>query len=130
MQLKNYVDRNDGDEGQVGSISTRRTNVRKATIIKTSTVTTVNGKPKLQKKKENGWIVEENVVQNVESLCNGDKREMITVKRGKRSLTIEKDKANSPRSVKVLRRSHTQGSNTDTEVKPRAKLSLPVNKKV
>ncbi|KRT81812.1 hypothetical protein AMK59_5006, partial [Oryctes borbonicus] len=117
------------ETAQVGAITTRRSNLRKPAIIKGTTVTTINGKPKVvQKKKENGWIVEQNIVKNLET-CNGDKKDIKTIKRGKRSLTMEKDKTNSPRSVKVLRRSHTQGANNETDVKPCAKLSLPISKK-
>ncbi|GJQ68043.1 putative phosphatase [Trypoxylus dichotomus] len=118
--------RNEVDEtAQVGPITTRRSNLRKPAIIKGTTLTTFNV---VQKKTENGWIVEQNIVKNIET-CNGDKRDIKAIKRGKRSLTMEKDKTNSPRSVKVLRRSHTQGANNETDVKPCAKLSLPITKK-
>lgn len=57
--------------------------------------------------------------------ADNKKIDMKIMKRGKRSLTVEKDKV-SPRSVKVLRRSHAQSS-ADVDTKPR-KIHLPIVK--
>lgn len=76
----------------------------------------------LPKKKENfSWLIKNGAHETNLAKCNSDKVEN-TVKRCKRSLTLEKDKA-SPHSVKVLRRSHGQTSK-DTK-KNDGKLHLP-----
>lgn len=101
MPAIDYVDRNETNESQV-SLSPRRCSQRKSTA---TIAPLVNGKAKssLKRNENMGWLVDD-------SLNEGEKKiEVKVVKRGKRSLTIEKDKL-SPRSVKVLRRSHAQSS--------------------
>lgn len=112
MPAIDYVDRNETNDAQV-SLTPRRCSHRKVVSPLTSLT---NGKSKTTpKRNENvGWLAEENHNES-------DNKKI--VKRGKRSLTIEKDKV-SPRSVKVLRRSHAQSSADD---KPR-KIHLPVVK--
>lgn len=118
MPAIDYVDRNETNEPQV-SLSPRRCSQRKAV---TSLTAIANGKVKsTPKRNENvGWLAEEN-----HNEADNKKLDIKMVKRGKRSLTIEKDKV-SPRSVKVLRRSHAQSS-ADVDTKPR-KIHLPVVK--
>lgn len=119
MPAIHYVNRNESNDAQV-SLSPRRCSQRKAVVSPLTPIS--NGKSKTTpKRNENvGWLAEEN--HN-----DGDtkKSDIKMIKRGKRSLTIEKDKV-SPRSVKVLRRSHAQSS-ADIDTKPR-KLHLPVVK--
>lgn len=67
---------------------------------------------------------------NKADICNGEsatRNEPKTAKRGKRSLTLEKERI-SPRSVKILRRSHLQSS-SETVPKLQSKLQLPYVKK-
>ncbi|KYB24827.1 Dual specificity protein phosphatase CDC14A-like Protein [Tribolium castaneum] len=77
----------------------------------------------LPKKKENlSWLIKNGAHETNVAKCSSDNKVENTVKRCKRTLALEKDKA-SPRSVKVLRRSHGQTSK-DTK-KSDGKLHLP-----
>lgn len=119
MPAIDYVNRNESNDAQL-SLTPRRCSQRKAVVSPLTPIS--NGKSKTTpKRNENvGWLVEENHNQG-----DNKKNEMKIIKRGKRSLTIEKDKV-SPRSVKVLRRSHAQSS-ADIDTRPR-KLHLPIVK--
>lgn len=70
------------------------------------------------KRNENRWLPDEQKKEE-------EKKDVKTVKRGKRTLNTDKEKC-SPRSVKVLRRS--QGHSVDDASKSISKLHLPVVK--
>lgn len=71
------------------------------------------------KKKESPWLSKNYGIKNgVTFLTNDDK---LVLKRGKRTLALEKDKSSS-RSIKVLRRSHGQVKDPE---KNDEKLHLP-----
>ena len=105
------------NEAQFGISLKRTPNQQKSTVKHSSSIhSTIEKATIAVKKKENSWIVDDNITRNGEI----DKKD-IRFKGGKRSLTSEKDK-NTPRSVKVLRRSPTQNS-TDPDSKTHSKLS-------
>ncbi|KAJ3640191.1 hypothetical protein Zmor_003506 [Zophobas morio] len=87
----------------------------------------------LPKKKENlSWLLKNGTMtHDTIAKCSSDNKIESTVKRCKRTLALEKDKA-SPHSVKVLRRSHGQTSK-DSNKKNDGKLHLPsvkINKSI
>ncbi|XP_022901656.1 dual specificity protein phosphatase CDC14C-like isoform X2 [Onthophagus taurus] len=111
----------------------RRLSQRKvaAALTKTTSGASLlrNGKPKVVAKKNenNGWTMEE-----MDTTCStgGEKKTVVDVKvtkRVKRTLNMEKDKATSPRSVKVQRRSHASNP-SESNVKSGKKIHLPLMK--
>jgi hypothetical protein len=118
------------------SQTTRRCSQRKinASLLAVKDKNKVPEAKCLPKKKENlSWLLKNGAVTHESGLakCSSDNKVESTVKRCKRTLALEKDKA-SPHSVKVLRRSHGQTSK-DINKKNDGKLHLPsvkINKSI
>lgn len=126
-----FVNRNEVNEGQ----TTRRCSQRKLNAALVKDKNRIPETNCLPKKKENlSWLLKSGAITHENSIakCNSDRKveNNTTIKRCKRTLTLEKDKA-SPHSVKVLRRSHGQMSK---DIKKNdGKLHLPsvkVNKSI
>lgn len=118
-----FVDRIETKEPQpVKRSSTRK--IASPITTATSEKLHLNEKRQIVKKSPLSRLTKNGVAyQNGTGLKNVSPDEK-QIKRGKRTLALEKDKA-SPRSVKVLRRSHVLALNLKDCEKPEGKLRLP-----
>lgn len=123
-----FVNRNETNE------SPRRTSQRKLTTTTTTTTVSSNGRPRITtdalllnnevplKTEDSTWTVDPDDTSD----RNNTEEEPYSIKRGKRTLNTEK--LNNQRSVKVLRRSQAQNSTATVPGKATSKIQLPLVK--